>query len=140
MIVPMIFVGWASWLVGFLIITFICGLAISIVFQLAHVVEGTQFHVASQQGVKGEQEWAVHQISTTANFATSSKSLHWLLGGLNFQIEHHLFPRVSHVHYPQVSQLVKEVCREYNIVYHEYTSMFRAIVSHLSHLRNLGRA
>lgn len=140
MIIPIIMVGWLAWLIGFLIITFVCGLAISIVFQLAHVVEGTQFHVASHQGEKGNQEWALHQISTTANFATSSRTLYWLLGGLNFQIEHHLFPRVSHIHYPQISRFVREACREYNIAYNEYTSMFRAIVSHLIHLRKLGRA
>jgi linoleoyl-CoA desaturase len=138
-VVPIIMVGWLSWLIGFLIITFTCGLVISIVFQLAHVVEGTQFHDAHQDQ-KDKQEWALHQIGTTANFATSSKWLYWLLGGLNFQIEHHLFPRVSHIHYPQISRFVKEACRESNITYLEYTSIFKAIGSHLLHLRRLGSA
>lgn len=137
-VVPIIFVGWASWLIGFLIITFVCGLAISIVFQLAHVVECTAFHEPNEG--PGTQEWAIHQINSTADFGTSSKTLHWLLGGLNFQIEHHLFPRVSHIHYPALSRLVKEACRESNIKYNEYSSMFSAFMSHLSHLRNLGRA
>lgn len=139
-VVPVIMVGWLPWLIGFLLITFVCGLVISIVFQLAHVVEGTHFHSAIRQDGGRRQEWALHQISTTANFATSSKSLYWLLGGLNFQIEHHLFPRISHIHYPQVSRLVKEACRESNIVYLEYTSMFKAIASHLLHLRRLGKS
>jgi linoleoyl-CoA desaturase len=138
-VVPIIMVGWLPWLIGFLIITFTCGLVISIVFQLAHVVEGTQFHDA-HQAQKDKQEWALHQIGTTANFATSSKWLYWLLGGLNFQIEHHLFPRVSHIHYPQISRFVKEACRESNITYLEYTSIFKAIGSHLLHLRRLGSA
>ncbi|NJN41850.1 MAG: acyl-CoA desaturase [Flammeovirgaceae bacterium] len=138
MVLPVIIIGWLPWLIGFLIITFVCGLAISIVFQLAHVVEGTQFNSAHFQDEKAKQEWAIHQIATTANFSTSSKVLYWLLGGLNFQIEHHLFPRVSHIHYPQISLLVKEACREYNIVYNEYTTMFKAIASHLVHLRKLG--
>ncbi len=138
MVIPIVVVGWLSWLIGFLIITFVCGLAISIVFQLAHVVGGTQFHSPGSQGGTSKQEWAVHQITSTANFATSSRWLYWLLGGLNFQIEHHLFPRVSHVHYPAISRLVKEVCSEYDIVYNEYNSMFKAIVSHLVHLRRLG--
>lgn len=138
MIVPILLVGWQSWLIGFFIITFICGLVISIVFQLAHVVEGTQFHSPEPQNVKKEQEWAIHQITSTTNFATSSRSLHWLLGGLNFQIEHHLFPRISHIHYPKISAIVKEACKENNIMYHEYTSLYKAIVSHLSHLRRLG--
>lgn len=137
-VIPIITVGWLYWLVGYLVVTFVCGLAISIVFQLAHVVEGTAFHLP--QDGKETDEWAIHQINATANFATSSKMWHWLLGGLNFQIEHHLFPRVSHIHYPQVSKLVKEACRESNITYHEYSSMFSAFASHLSHLRKLGKA
>ena len=137
-VIPIIMIGWLSWLIGFIIITFVTGLAISIVFQLAHVVEGTAFHNAHDQQGKSRQEWAVHQISTTANFATRSKSLYWLLGGLNFQIEHHLFPRVSHIHYPQISRFVREACKESNIAYLEYTSMFKAIGSHLLHLRKLG--
>jgi linoleoyl-CoA desaturase len=140
MVVPIIMVGWLQWLIGFLIITFVCGLAISIVFQLAHVVESTQFHSAHTQDEKEKVEWAIHQLATTANFATSSKPLYWLLGGLNFQIEHHLFPRVSHVHYPQISKLVKQACEESSIAYHENATMFKAIVSHLIHLRKLGRA
>ena len=134
--VPIFMVGWLPWLIGFLIITSVCGIAISIVFQLAHVVEGTQF----RQGLdpKDKQDWAMQQIASTSNFGTSSKLLHWLLGGLNFQIEHHLFPLVSHIHYPAISQMVKESCKEYNIVYHEYKSMAKAIVSHLIHLRRLG--
>ncbi|HEY3406468.1 MAG TPA: acyl-CoA desaturase [Ohtaekwangia sp.] len=138
MVIPIVMVGWLPWLVGFLIVTFVCGVAISIVFQLAHVVEGTQFHIAD--GQPGKQDWAAHQVVSTANFATSSRSLHWLLGGLNFQIEHHLFPRVSHIHYPAISRYVKEACKEFNITYHEHKSMFSAIISHLVHLRKLGRS
>lgn len=140
MVIPIIVVGWLPWLIGFLIVTVTCGIAISIVFQLAHVVEGTHFHSAIDQDQNAKQEWAVHQIASTANFATNSKSLYWLLGGLNFQIEHHLFPRVSHIHYPKISQLVKETCHEYNIVYNEYASMFKAVTSHLVHLRKLGNS
>jgi linoleoyl-CoA desaturase len=141
MVIPILMVGWVSWLVGFLIITFVCGLAISIVFQLAHVVEGTHFHSASEGEIRDKkEEWAIHQLNSTANFATSSKTLSWLLGGLNFQIEHHLFPRISHIHYPAISKFVKEACAESNIVYHEYTSMLKAIISHFTHLRKLGTA
>jgi linoleoyl-CoA desaturase len=136
-VIPIIFIGWSAWAIGFFIITFICGLTTSIVFQLAHVVEGTQFHAV--EGAP-KQAWAVHQINSTANFATSSKSLHWLLGGLNYQIEHHLFPRVSHIHYPAISKFVKEACHDYNVAYHESSSMLKAVVSHLYHLRKLGRA
>lgn len=136
-IIPVLVTGWLSWLIGFMIVTFVCGLAISIVFQLAHVVEGTQFHPSD--ATHRRQDWAVHQVISTSNFATSSKTLHWLLGGLNFQIEHHLFPRISHIHYPAISQFVKQACAECGIVYNEFTSVFNAIRSHILHLHRLGR-
>lgn len=139
-VVPIVMVGWMSWIIGFMIVTFVCGLSISIVFQLAHVVEGTEFHSAEKVDGAKKKEWALHQLASTSNFATKSKSLFWLLGGLNFQIEHHLFPRISHIHYPQISAIVKEACRESGIVYHEYQTMFKAIVSHILYLKRLGRA
>ena len=136
--VPIFMVGWLYALVGFLIVTFVTGLFISIVFQLAHVVEGTQFSSPAQNSNKIQVEWAIHQVRATANFGTKNPVLFWLLGGLNFQIEHHLFPRVSHIHYPQISKFVKESCREYNVAYHEYPTMVKAFFSHVLHLRKLG--
>jgi len=136
LVLPVAMLGWLKALIGFLIVSCVCGLFISIVFQLAHVVEGNEF----PSGKKIETEWAVHQVNTTSNFATSNKILFWMLGGLNFQIEHHLFPHISHIHYPQVSRLVKETCQEFNIAYHEYTSMTQAFLSHLLYLRRLGTA
>ena len=137
-VIPIIMVGFVPWLVGFLVITVVCGLTTSVVFQLAHVVEGTQFHEVEGQVAANKQEWAIHQVVSTANFGTSSRTLHWLLGGLNFQIEHHLFPRISHIHYPVISQYVRNACKEAGVTYHEYKSMFAAIGSHLAHLRKLG--
>jgi len=137
---PIMMVGFLKALVGFIIITCVCGLFIGIVFQLAHVVEGTQFPVPDKDSNKVEQEWAIHQISTTANFATHNRTISWLLGGLNFQVEHHLFPRISHVHYPHISKFVKETCREFNIAYLEYPSMIKAFQSHLMHIKRLGNA
>jgi linoleoyl-CoA desaturase len=137
-VLPILMVGFVPWLIGFLVITFVCGLTTSIVFQLAHVVEGTQFHLPVSEGANAKQEWAIHQVVSTANFGTSSKVLHWLLGGLNFQIEHHLFPRISHIHYPVISEYVKKACAEAGVTYHEYKSMFAAIYSHLTHLKQLG--
>ena len=139
-VVPIIMVGWLYALLGFFIVTFVTGLFISIVFQLAHVVEGTEFTSPDMASNKVQEEWAVHQVRATANFGTNNRVLFWLLGGLNFQIEHHLFPRVSHIHYPQISKFVKETCREYNIAYHEYPTMVKAFFSHVLHLRKLGIA
>src|SRR5690606_1396820 len=90
LILPIIMVGWMETLIGFLVLSVVCGFSISIVFQLAHVVEGTQFPEPNVETQKIEKEWAIHQLSTTANFATKSKIVSWFLGGLNFQVEHHL--------------------------------------------------
>ena len=136
-VVPILMVGWLAWLIGFLIITLVCGIVISMVFQLAHVVEGTAFF--SDKDKMPKQEWAIDQLRSTSNFGTSSGFLHWMLGGLNFQIEHHLFPRISHIHYPALGVLVRQTCSEYGIRYNEYKSMFSAIISHIAHLRRLGR-
>ena len=136
LVLPIVMLGWLKALVGYFIVTFVCGLFIAIVFQLAHVVETTAY----PEHKEIDKEWAVHQVSTTSNFATQSSFLFWLLGGLNFQVEHHLFPRISHIHYPQISKLVKETCEEFNITYNEYTSMSKAFLSHLLHLRRMGMA
>jgi linoleoyl-CoA desaturase len=85
-------------------------------------------------------EFALHQIATTANFATNNKAITWMVGGLNFQIEHHLFPRVAHVHYPQISKVVRQVCAERGIAYVEHTTFRKAVAAHARHLRAMGRA
>ena len=140
LVIPIVMVGWLKALLGYLIVTIICGLFISITFQLAHTVVGTEFTMPSKASDKIEEEWAIHQVQVTSNFATRSKLLFWLLGGLNFQIEHHLFPRVSHIHYPQISRFVRETCREYNIIYREYPTMIKACLSHVLFLKKLGMA
>lgn len=136
---PIMLIGFTDWIVGFLIITMVTGLAISVVFQLAHTVEHTEFPMPTEVSGKIEDEWAIHQIHTTANFATKSKTISWLLGGLNFQIEHHLFPRISHVHYPEISKIIKKTCSEYGINYIEFPKMGQAIASHIHYLKRLGQ-
>lgn len=140
LVVPIIMVGFVQALIGFAIISFVCGLFISVVFQLAHVVEHTHFPVPDRQSNKIDQEWAIHQVITTSDFATNNEVISWLLGGLNFQVEHHLFPKISHVHYPKINQFVKETCQEFNVAYNEYPSFSKAFRSHLSYLKKLGTA
>lgn len=137
-VIPIFMVGFLKAFVGYSIVVFVCGLAISIVFQMAHVVEDTQFPTPDENS-KINQEWALHQVSTTANFATKNKVVSWLLGGLNFQVEHHLFPKISHVHYPKINEFLKETCQQYNVNYIEYKSIFSAFGSHLAHIKRLGR-
>jgi linoleoyl-CoA desaturase len=137
---PIYTIGFTGWLVGFLTFTIVAGLTISIVFQLAHTVEHTHFPVPNTQTNKLEDEWAIHQLKTTANFAPRSKVISWLVGGLNFQVEHHLFPKISHIHYPEISKIVKQACKEFNIPYIEYPKMYQAIASHVHFLKQMGRA
>ncbi|MBY0480394.1 MAG: acyl-CoA desaturase [Chitinophagaceae bacterium] len=139
-VIPIFAVGWLAWLVGFLIMSLVAGFVLSIVFQLAHTVEQTAFPIADIQSHQLPDEFAAHQIKTTANFATRNKLVSWLVGGLNFQIEHHLFPKVSHVHYPAISKIVRSVCAEYHLNYIEYPTMRRAVLAHVRFLRSMGHA
>jgi linoleoyl-CoA desaturase len=138
-LIPGFVVGWGHWVIGFIVAHVVFGFTLAIVFQLAHVVEETEFDVATPEHKQIEAEWAIHQVKTTANFATHNKIISWLVGGLNFQIEHHLFPRVSHVHYPAISKIVKNVCEKYGMPYHQFPSMTSAIVSHFRIMRKLGK-
>lgn len=139
-VVPIYMVGFVPWLLGFLTMALFSGFVLSIVFQLAHTVEHTAFPVPAEDTNRIEEEWAIHQLQTTANFATRNKVISWLVGGLNFQIEHHLFPRISHIHYPEISKIIRKTCEEFNIRYIEYPKMTQAIASHASYLKKMGRA
>jgi len=140
MALPIYMVGLGAWLIGFVVFAAVAGFSLSIVFQLAHTVEHTNFVVPHATTNKIDDEWAIHQIKTTANFATDSKLISWLVGGLNFQVEHHLFPNISHVHYPALNKIIRQVCEEFGIEYNEYPKMRYAVASHVAHLRTLGRA
>jgi len=138
-LLPVFLKGWLFCLVFFISTHIVLGFILAIVFQLAHVVENTEFELASKDSKLIENEWAIHQVKTTANFATRNKIVSWFVGGLNYQIEHHLFPRVSHIHYPALRRIVKNTCARFNIPYNEYPTMISAIVSHLRMMKFLGR-
>lgn len=138
-LLPLLIKGWVFWLIFFISMHLFLGFTLAIVFQLAHVVEKTEFEVATAVPKTIENEWAVYQVKTTANFALNNKIISWYVGGLNFQIEHHLFPRVSHVHYPALSRIVKNTCLKFNVPYHEHPTMLAAIVSHIRMMRLFGK-
>jgi linoleoyl-CoA desaturase len=138
--IPIYRLGVAHALAGLGVTMAAAGVALTVVFQLAHTVEGPAFPLPAMPGNMLPDEFALHQIATTANFATENRLVTWLVGGLNFQIEHHLFPRVAHVHYPQISRVVRQVCAERNIAYVEHTTFRKAVAAHARHLRALGRA
>jgi len=136
--IPIMVVGVKAWGIGFLFLHLAMGITLSIVFQLAHVVEETEFVYADQDVMQIENEWAIHQIKTTADFARDNKVINWLVGGLNFQVEHHLFAKISHVHYPAISKIVEAKCKEFNIQYHAMPTFGDAVLSHFKFMKTLG--
>ena len=137
--IPIVLIGWQSWLVFFLCMHIGLGLTLSIVFQLAHVVEETKFDSASGDTKQIENEWAIHQVITTANFSANNRIISWFVGGLNYQIEHHLFPRISHIHYPALSRLVQAECAAFQLPYNTLPTFKAAVISHFRFIRTLGR-
>jgi len=132
-------VAWWQVLLGFLVLHFVAGLLITVVFQLAHVVEGPS-HLTAVNEDQMENTWAIHQLFTTANFSTKNKFITWFVGGLNFQIEHHLFPHICHIHYPNIAKIVRETVQEFNLPYYEFEHFHSAVYSHIKMLKQFGNA
>jgi len=139
-VVPIVMLGFSKFIFGYLFFNFVMGIVMSVVFQLAHVVEGAEFEDAQETGVLSIQDdWAIYQLKTTFDFCPDNKFLTWALGGLNFQVEHHLFPKVSHVHYPEIRKIVKELALKYNIRHNEFSSFGEALSSHFKMMHQLGK-
>jgi linoleoyl-CoA desaturase len=130
-------ITWWQFIIGFMTMHVFMGLVLGLVFQLAHVVEGTDFPTTNMEG-NIEEAWAVHQMRTTANFGTKDFITSFLCGGLNQQVEHHLFPKVCHVHYPAISDIVKETAKEFGVPYIENKTFFTALKSHYTMLKLFG--
>lgn len=128
---------WWQVLLGFLMMQFISGLILALIFQPAHVLEETNFFKPDENG-SVENNWAIHQMHTTANFANDSVVFSWFIGGLNHQIEHHLFPNICHVHYKELSHIVKATAEEYEVPYYQHKTFFGALKSHFTLLNKLG--
>jgi linoleoyl-CoA desaturase len=139
--VPIMFSGvaWYHVFIAFFAMHFVAGLALSCIFQLAHVMEECEFPVPDDHR-KMENSWAIHQMFNTANFAPRSKVLAWFIGGLNRQVEHHLFPYICHVHYKEIAPIVKQTAQEYNVPYYEQPTFWSALVEHGRMLKKLGQA
>lgn len=136
--VPIWKLGFWQTVVGYSLMSFVCGIILGIVFQLAHLTEDTAFPMPSENSDRIEHDWVQHQIRTTANFAPGNKFLFWYTGGLNFQVIHHIFPKINHIHYPEMNSLMKKTCHRYDIKYNEYPGFWNALRSHLSFLKNIG--
>ena len=138
-IIPFLVTDLSGWqiLFGILTMHYIAGFILAIIFQPAHVIEGTEYPLPDEHH-KLENTWAVHQLHTTTNFGNRSRWFSWYVGGLNFQIEHHLFPNVCHVHYRKISGIVERTAREFNLPYKSATTFADALIGHARLLKQLG--
>jgi linoleoyl-CoA desaturase len=135
---PMFFHDWWVVVLYYILVTGVIGMTLSIVFQLAHCVEEAEFPLADTATHRLEDTWAMHQVKTTVDFSRDSKVISWLLGGLNFQIEHHLFPRVCHTNYPALSRIVEKTCQEYGVKYSVHPTFGAGLRSHYQWLHRMG--
>lgn len=130
-------VSWYWVIAGFLLMHFTSGLVLSSIFQTAHVVPTSEYPVPDGNG-ELDNNWTIHQLYTTSNYAPESTIFSWMVGGLNYQVEHHLFPNISHIHYKDISKIVQAKTKEYNLPYHVNKSFARAIWEHIKMLMLLG--
>ena len=139
-VLPIIVLPFSPWLIilAFISMHLVTGLVISCVFQVAHVMPDVNYPLTDDQG-NIDNNWLVHQLLTTSNFSPKNKTFSWLIGGLNYQIEHHLFPNICHVHYRNISPIVKDTALEFGMPYNQKSTFTGAIADHIAMLRNLGR-
>lgn len=137
---PILFTAFSWWqvLIGFFIMHWVGGLIMSTIFQMAHVVEGALQPLPNSDGII-ETDWAVHELRATSDFARNNHLLNWYAGGLNFQIEHHLFPNICHVHYRSIAPIVENTAKQFGLMYNLKPSFTAALVSHVRRLKELGK-
>ena len=123
--------------ISFFVMHYIAGLILALIFQPAHVLEETDFFVPNENNTV-ENNWIIHEMKTTANFANGNRIFSWLIGGLNFQVEHHLFPHICHVHYRSIAGIVQSTAAEYDVPYNHHPTYYGALKSHYSMLNKLG--
>jgi linoleoyl-CoA desaturase len=139
-VIPLLFTSLAWWhiLLGIFMMHYLAGFMLAIIFQPAHVIEGTDYPLPNEDHAL-ENNWAVHQLMTTTNFGNNSRWFSWYVGGLNFQIEHHLFPNICHVHYRKIAGIVKETALEFDLPYKSARTFMGALAGHARLLKQLGR-
>jgi len=126
------------YVIGYLSMQFISGILLAVIFQLAHTVEQASHPIPNETG-NIENNWAIHQMNTTVNFSQENKLITWYVGGLNFQVEHHLFPNICHVHYPKIAGIVRSTATEFGIPYLENKTLWKALKSHVRTLQRFGK-
>lgn len=131
-------IAWYWILFSYFVMHFTAGVILGVIFQSAHVVTSTEYPLPDEDG-NMENNWAIHQLLTTADFSPKSRIFSWMIGGLNYQVEHHLFPNISHVHYRNIASMVKSTALKYGLPYHVTPNFFMALGNHAKMLKMLGR-
>jgi len=136
---PLYLLPIAPWIIVLMFISshMISGTILSLVFQCAHITPSAQFFLQEEKEI--DENWSVHQLLTTSDFARKNAVIGWLFGGLNFQIEHHLFPNICHVHYSKISPIVESTAKEFGVPYHSNQTFIGALYYHFKLLRDLGK-
>jgi len=139
-LLPLVLLPFSFWqiFVGFFIMHYIAGFILAIIFQPAHVIEGTEYPMPDNDG-NLENNWAIHQLHTTTNFGHRHRLFSWYVGGLNYQVEHHLFPNICHVHYRKIAKIVEETTKEFGLPYKSKDTFVQALIAHTRLLKELGR-
>ena len=142
LVLPLLFSGmpWYMVLIGFFIMHFTAGLFLSCIFQPSHIMEESAFAAPltiSDYRVM-EDSWAVHELGNTTNFSPNNPIFSWFIGGLNYQIEHHLFTRICHVHYPKIAPIVRSTAAAFGLPYHQQPTFLKALLEHGKMLKKLG--
>lgn len=140
LILPLIMVPlpWELIVLAFLSMHVITGSILSLIFQTAHVMPDSNYPAADKNGLI-DNDWHAHQLATTSNYSPKNRLFSWMIGGLNFQIEHHLLPNICHVHYRKLAPIVKKTAHEFGVPYHSKNSFWEAIRAHAIMLRRLGQ-
>jgi linoleoyl-CoA desaturase len=137
---PLLVFAWWQVLIAYVLNMFTISLTLASILPLAHLMQSTEFPEPVGDPLHIDNEWAIHEVETTVNFGPRNKFLNWYSGGLNFQIEHHLFPQVCHIHYPQLAPIVQATCAEFGVAYNVYPTWSGALIAHLKTLKWLGEA
>jgi linoleoyl-CoA desaturase len=137
LVLPLLVYPWWVVLAGYVGFSMTVSLIAATTFQLAHAVDGADT-ATPDEVARAARPWGKHQVETTVDFCPRNPVLTWLLGGLNFQIEHHLFPRVQHTHYAHIAAIVQRNCARHGIRYTSQPSLWAALRAHARHLRAMG--
>lgn len=140
LVLPMIFLPFAWWVVllAWINMHILPGLTFALIFQVTHIYEGTHFPHPDKDG-NIDNNYALHVLETTADFSRKKPLGTWLMGGINIHVIHHIFPKVCHVHYPQLTQILKETADDFGIDYYENPNFWVALKKHMWMLKHLSK-